>query len=156
MGGTGAAADGGCWALQLKGPLKPAVGLLQLWVTALLLLGRTPESQGRGQRARRSFLPHPHAETLSKPDHAQALHALGCLYVFIHLASGPSSCFLWFWWSELILIGVSWSLAVGLCFSGSTGGAASGWVGQLFVSCVRRSTLVQQPKLPLWTPPHQH
>lgn len=45
MGGEGAAADGGCWALQLKGPLKPAVGLLQLWVTALLLLGRIPESQ---------------------------------------------------------------------------------------------------------------
>lgn len=155
MGGTGAAADGGCWALQLKGPLKPAVGLLQLWVTALLLLGRTPESQGRGQKARRSFLPHPHAET----QQAWPRTGSACFGLFV--------CFytLGLWPKQLLsLILVIWInphwcvliISCGFVLLGSTSGAASGWVGRLFVSCVCRSTQVQQPKLPLWTPPHQH
>lgn len=93
MGGAGAAADGGCWALLLTGSLKPAADPLQLWVTALLLLDRTPESQGKGQRARRSHLPHLQAEAPGKPVQAPGLRASGCLYVLYTWPLAPTAAF---------------------------------------------------------------
>jgi hypothetical protein len=138
-----AAADGGCWALQLKGSLKSAVDLLQLWVTALLLLDRTPESQGRGQRVGRSLFSYLQAEAPRKTVYTLELCVCisGYLHVFVHLASGLNRCFLWFWWSELIHVAMSWSARCGSVVLGQHKQSWSAqykcvWVKVLFISWV--------------------